>query len=241
MTTRGVDRQDIFRSDLDRNYFLKLTREALARHDTDLLTLCLMPNHVHYLLGVHTAPIGDPMHDVLTQYSVYFNGRYGRSGHLFQNRFFDSEVRDLAYLINATAYIHLNPVRAGLVRTVDEWRWSSHHELLAGGGPNLRLDRLTALTGMSPEELKAHYLERVREHVSPSKRDGLELREIIHRAAMSFGIEPEPVLQGMKGGYYTQAKKRAIDWGLEQGFSLADLAREFDCSKAAMTKLRGRS
>lgn len=229
---------EIFRTDLDRNYLLKITRESFAKHDIDLLSFNLMPNHIHYLVGVHGVPLGAAMHDVLMKHAMFFNSRYERVGHLFQNRFYDTEIHDMAYLINATAYIHLNSVRAGLTRTIDEWRWSSHEELLAGRGRNIRLDRLLDLTGMTPEHLREAYLERVKEHLSPPSLEGLALPEIIRKAAMSFGIEPEPVLAGRKHGYYTRAKQRAVGWALQQGFSLTDIARELNCNPSSVTRLK---
>lgn len=239
VTTRGVNRQDIFRSDLDRHYFLKITREAFEKHDIDLLTYNLMPNHVHYLVGVQDVPLGRAMHDVLTKHAILFNQRYERSGHLFQNRFFDTEIHDGAYLINATAYIHLNAVRAGLAARIDDWPWSSHRQFMAGGGPQIRLDRLRDLTGMSPEQLRAEYEKKVDEHLKPPVLSGLTIREIVRRAALSFGIEPEGVLMGRRRGYHTRAKRRAAEWALRQGFSLTDVARELGCSRASLALLLG--
>lgn len=229
---------DIFRSDLDRNYLLKVTRESFAKYDIDLLSFNLMPNHIHFLVGVHGVPLGPAMHDVLMKHAMLFNARYERVGHLFQNRYYDTEIRDMAYLANATAYIHLNSVRAGISRTIDEWPWSSHDELLAGEGKNIRLDRLLDLTGMTPDGLREAYLERVGEHLKPPSLAGLSLRGIIEKAAMSFGIEPQPVFGGMKHGYYTRAKRRAVTWALQQGYSLADIARELNCNPSTVTKLK---
>jgi putative transposase len=228
---------DIFRDDLDRNYLLKLSREAFARYDIDLLSFTLMPNHLHFLVGVHGVPLGAAMHDILMKHAMFFNERYERVGHLFQNRFFDTEIHDSAYLLNATAYIHLNPVRAGMVKTIDDWAWSSHRELLAGGGSNIDLSRLVDLTGVSPGGLRDAYLERVQAHLKPRPLKGLSLQDIIREAAMSFGIEPEPVFAGMKHGYYTRAKRRAVTWALQQGFSLADVARALNCSPSTVTRL----
>jgi putative transposase len=236
-TARGVNRQDIFRCDLDRKYLLKVTRQAFEKHEIDLLSFNLMPNHLHYLVGVHGVPLSRAMHDALSTYAIYYNARYERTGHLFQNRFFDTEIHDLSYLVNATAYVHLNAVRAGIVRTIDDWQWSSHREFMAGGGANIRLDRLFSLTGMTPEQLRSSYIERVREHLSPVDLKGWSLHDIIQRAALSFGVEPGPVFEGKKGGYYTRAKQRAVSWALEQGFSHADIARELGTSRAAITLL----
>jgi REP element-mobilizing transposase RayT len=228
---------DIFRSDLDRNYLLKITRDAFLQYDIDLLSFTLMPNHLHFLVGVHGVPLGPAMHDILMKHAMFFNSRYERVGHLFQNRFFDTEIHDLAYLINATAYIHLNPVRAGIARTIDDWQWSSHRELLAGGGPNIRLDRLGDLTGLEAGQLRDAYLERVHARLKPRPLVGLSIPDIIREAAMSYGIEPEPVIAGKKNGYYTSAKRRAVTWAMEQGYSPADIARELNCSRAAVTLL----
>lgn len=228
---------DIFRSDLDRNYLLKISREAFARYDIDLLSFTLMPNHLHFLVGVHGVPLGAAMHDILMKHAMFFNARYERVGHLFQNRFFDTEITDFSYLLNATAYIHLNPVRAGLVRTIDDWAWSSHRELLSGGGTNIDLDRLVDLTGVSPQELVEAYRERVQAHIKPRALTGLSIEEIVREAALSFGIDPKAVFAGQKQGYYTRAKRRAISWALQQGHSLADIARALGCSPSTATRL----
>lgn len=237
LVTRGVNRQCIFISDLERNVFVGWMREAFLRHGANILSYCLMPNHVHILVAVGAVPIGRAMHDLLTRYSLLFNARYERVGHLFENRFKERPVTDIKYLINASAYIHLNPVRAALVRKPEDWGWSGHNELLRGGGSCVDLSRLLELTGLSVCQLQESYRDRINEHMGTMDVSGLTLREIIMRASMSFGLEPAAAYEQKKGGIFTRARKRAVKWARSRGFTLAEIAEELGCSIAAVANL----
>ena len=237
LVTRGVNRQCIFTSDLDRNVFVGWMREAFLRHDANILSYCLMPNHVHILVAVGAVPIGRAMHDLLTRYSLLFNTQNERVGHLFENRFKERSVNDIKYLINASAYIHLNPVRAALVRKPEDWVWSGHGELLCGGGPRIDFSRLLELTGLTVYQLQESYLDRINDLMGTVDVSGLTVREIIMRASLSFGLEPSAAFEQKKGGVFTRVRQRAVKWARNRGFTLAEIAKELGCSIAAVAAL----
>ena len=91
-----------------------------------VLAYCLMGNHFHFALKVGGIPLSRVMHRLLTAHAMAFNFRHDRQGHLFQARYKAVLCIDDIYLIALTRYIHMNPVRAGLVANPDQWPWSSH-------------------------------------------------------------------------------------------------------------------
>lgn len=123
---RGVDGRDIFVDDRDREAFLT----ELTRAETDtgarVIAHCLMGNHFHLVIQVGRVPLSSIMQRLLTCYALVFNRRHNRTGHLFQARYKAKVCLGEAYLFRLIQYVHLNPVRAGLVSKIQDWPWSSH-------------------------------------------------------------------------------------------------------------------
>ena len=131
---RGIDRADIFRDDADRYGFLKKLGELIVISKSQIYAWTLMTNHVHILYKSGEKGISFVMRRLLTWYAIYFNHRYKRSGHLFENRYKSILCEEEQYLLELVRYIHLNPVRAGLVSTLedlDRYPWCGH-AVLAG-------------------------------------------------------------------------------------------------------------
>lgn len=130
---RGIERRKIFWDDKDRAFFLE--RLALILEDTQ--TLCyawaLIPNHFHILLRTGTTPLSKVMLRLMIGYAVTFNKRHKRSGHLVQNRYKSVVREEDPYLLELIRYIHLNPLRAGLVKDLkelDRYPWTGHSAIL---------------------------------------------------------------------------------------------------------------
>jgi putative transposase len=125
VTQRGNDRQRVFFEDGDRALYLEILQRQSARFGLDVLAYCLMDNHVHL---VATPRRADSLAKALGRahflYTLAVNRRRGRSGHLWQNRFFSCSL-DGEHLWAALAYVELNPVRAGAVRRAWRYPWSS--------------------------------------------------------------------------------------------------------------------
>ncbi|OGP54097.1 MAG: hypothetical protein A2Y65_12805 [Deltaproteobacteria bacterium RBG_13_52_11] len=132
VTSRGNERKTIFRGTGDRERFLSYLESAHHRYGAILHVFCLMDNHYHLLLETPRGNLSRILHHINGAYTTYFNIKYGRSGHLFQGRFKAILVEKDSYSEELSRYIHLNPVRAGLVKNPSEYRWSSYQYYIGG-------------------------------------------------------------------------------------------------------------
>ena len=116
---RGIERRKIFNDDQDRHNFLSRLGDILEHTQTFCYAWALIPNHFHLLLRTGGCPVATVMRRLLTGHAVNFNRRHGRNGHLFQNRYKSILCKEEPYFLELVRYIHLNPLRAGLVRDLD--------------------------------------------------------------------------------------------------------------------------
>ena len=126
ITARGNERKAIFKSNQDRVKFLSYLETAHKRYGALIHGYCLMDNHYHLLLETPGENLSQVMHHINGAYTTYYNVKRKRSGHLFQGRYKAIVVEKDAYCQELSRYIHLNPVRAGIVKSVDEYPWSSY-------------------------------------------------------------------------------------------------------------------
>ena len=156
---RGNDRRDLFLDPLDHTRYLRLLERAVRQCRWQLLSYCLMPNHVHLLVETPEPTLGRGMHHVHGPYAQAFNKRHGRFGHVFQSRYGAVRIADDPQLITVVRYIARNPAAADLVTDPAEWKWSSHRATVdEGSRPDwLATSRLLALlSGWTPDPLDAY-------------------------------------------------------------------------------------
>jgi len=130
---RGIEGREIFTDDQDRTSFLDRFAAVLDETQTQCYAWALIPNHFHLLLRTGTTPLSKVMRRLMTGYAVTFNKRHKRSGHLFQNRYKSIVCEEDPYLLELIRYIHLNPLRAGLVKDLqelDKYPWAGHSAIL---------------------------------------------------------------------------------------------------------------
>jgi len=130
---RGIEKCPIFFDDQDREDFLSRFSRLLSETETDCHAWALLDTHFHLLLQPHTVKLSSFMRRLLTGYAVVFNLRHRRAGHLFQNRYKSIVCDKDSYLLELVRYIHLNPLRAGIVGTLeslDDYPWCGHRQLL---------------------------------------------------------------------------------------------------------------
>lgn len=130
---RGIERRPIFLSDRDRDDFVQRLAKILTESETLCYAWALIPNHFHLLLKTGTVPIATVMRRLLTGYAVSFNHRHQRHGRLFQNRYKSILCEQDTYLLELVRYIHLNPLRAGIVdnlRRLDSFVYCGHSRLM---------------------------------------------------------------------------------------------------------------
>jgi len=131
---RGNNRQAIFRDDADRKRYLEKLSFYCQEKNVDLLSYCLLSNHVHLLVETPEGNLSKMMQAFQTSYTVYFNKRHGRTGHVFEQRYKAMVVDKDNYLLQVSRYIHLNPVSAKMVERPQDFRWSSYGSYLKGKG-----------------------------------------------------------------------------------------------------------
>lgn len=130
---RGIEKSPIFHDDVDRIHFLDRLGKVLSETNTSCLAWALIPNHFHLLLRTGTHPIATVMRRLLTGHAINFNARHHRSGHLFQNRYKSILCQEDTYLLELVRYIHLNPIRAGLVtdmKALDQYPFCGHATIM---------------------------------------------------------------------------------------------------------------
>lgn len=133
---RGIDRRNIFEDDHDRDDLISRLSIILPETGTICYAWALMSNHVHLLLETGGETISTVMRRLLTGYAIRFNRRHKRSGHLFQNRYKSILCQKDTYLLELVRYIHLNPLRAGIVKDIDEldrYKYSGHTVIMNTG------------------------------------------------------------------------------------------------------------
>ncbi|WP_040207483.1 REP-associated tyrosine transposase [Neobacillus jeddahensis] len=122
---RGANRQEFFHDDEDCWSFLGILHKYKLKSKVEIYGWCLMSNHVHLLLKEGDEDLSITMKRIGVSFVLYYNGKYETSGHLFQDRFKSENVEDVRYLFTVIRYIHQNPLKAGMVKRIDDWRWSS--------------------------------------------------------------------------------------------------------------------
>lgn len=126
ITSRGDDRKKIFLNETDRRKFLEYLLSAKEKFKFYLYAYCLMGNHYHLLLETTQANISGVMQSINASYTTYYNIKRKHCGHLFQGRYKSIIVDADTYFLEITRYIHLNPVKARIVKSPEEYPWSSY-------------------------------------------------------------------------------------------------------------------
>jgi putative transposase len=132
ITQRGNRRERVFFEEGDYRHYLDLIGEGAKRSGTAIVSYCLMPNHVHFLMiPSHADGLRQTFAEAHRRYTGVIHARHKWTGHLWQGRF-SSTAMDGRHFMAAVGYVALNPVRARLVERAEDWAWSSTRALLAG-------------------------------------------------------------------------------------------------------------
>ena len=135
VTSRGNERKTVFKSKRDREKFLEYLESATQRYDALIHAYCMMDNHYHLLLQTPWGNLPQIMRHINGAYTTYFNVKRDRSGHLFQGRYKAILVDIDEYAKELSRYIHLNPVRAKIVESPEEYEWSSYRHYIGKQKP----------------------------------------------------------------------------------------------------------
>jgi REP element-mobilizing transposase RayT len=162
---RGNNKQDIFLDEHDRVEYLKRLKRYKEAYQLGVYSYCLMTNHVHLLIYDNGQDISEAMKGFNLSYVIYFNKKYNRCGHLFQDRFKSFIITNDAYFSEVSRYIHRNPIEANIVRNAEDHKWSSAGIYLGAEDPWEIVDNRPILGYFSNdyEKSKKLYSEYLRE------------------------------------------------------------------------------
>lgn len=210
---RGIERKSIFISDRDREKFLSYLDSAHRTHAAVIHTYVLMNNHYHLILETPRANLSKIMHYIDTSYAIYFNIKRKRTGPLYQGRYKAILVQEDEYLHHLSRYIHLNPVRAKIVKDPIAYRWSSYKYFVSKSTPPRWLVTafILSMFNINPRKAKALYKNFVLSGIGEEKHGFLdnikegcvlgndEFFEVIKRKLTSRIYEPEiPAMRKLK-------------------------------------------
>jgi len=190
---RGIEKRKIFRSDEDRHDLLERFGVVVPETGTTIYAWSLLPNHFHLLLRSGRAGLSTFMRRIQTGYAGSFNRRRKRTGHLFQNRFKSILVEEDVYFLELVRYLHLNPLRAGIVKSMrglDAYPWSGHAVLMGKQEADWQdIEFVLGQFGSTLGRARQAYRQFVAEGVSQGKRPELSggglVRSIGGREKMS--------------------------------------------------------
>lgn len=168
---RGINRQQIFEDDEDYRRFLKTLAKYREECGYSLYGYCLMPNHIHLVLREGKQPLETIMRRIGASFVYWYNAKYARTGHLFQDRFKSEPIESDAYLLTVIRYVHWNPVKAGLCSAPEAYPYSSYTQYFESQGV---IDNTVIAGMMGAEEFK-------RFHSTPGKEECLDEQESMKR------------------------------------------------------------
>ena len=126
---RGNDRQKIFIDQEDKERIIATIKEKREGSRYLIYAFCVMDNHIHLVIKEGEENLSRIIKRIATSYAFYFNQKYKRSGHVFQDRFRSENIENEKYLLAVIRYVHQNPEKAG-IGTIESYRWSSYWEYL---------------------------------------------------------------------------------------------------------------
>ncbi len=229
---RGIDRQQIFEDMQDDLVFLQILQECRMLCGYKLYAYCLMGNHVHMLIKVENDPLETIFKRICGRYVYWYNVKYDRIGHLFQDRFRSEPVEDDTYFLTVLRYIHQNPVKAGLCRKLEDYPYSSYSEYLSGSDS---VDTAFALQLLPLEEF-------IRFNNAPNNDRCLEIAEKQKRAVTDDAAREiifkythcSTLLAFQK--LDEKQKRRSVGKIHEKGVSIRQLSRLTGTSKGIIEK-----
>ena len=161
VTTHSVEGLDLYRADDERELFLYILDRVVAKLALVVHTWCEMTNHYHMLVETPKANLGDCMCMLNGEYALWVNKLRRRRGHVFDARYHPVVVEDEAHFLEVVRYIVLNPVRAGICKSAEDWPWSAHRALAGLAHPPrfLRTRGVLAAFGDTPAQAHAAYAD----------------------------------------------------------------------------------
>lgn len=200
ITQRAAGREPLFVEESDYLYMLAAMKHTAEARSLDIYAFCLMPNHIHILLSPREDLLHEAMRDLFSRYAMMFNSKYERKGHLFGGPYRQAVCLDDAYLLAASLYIHMNPVRSRMVDTPGAYRWSSVNLFENPDAPRsfVKPGFVLSLLGSKVREQKRVYARLLKKAVNIEQEDLLERPNAVSRFGKSLTKAFPSVFSGIR-------------------------------------------
>ncbi|MCF6173289.1 MAG: transposase [Campylobacteraceae bacterium] len=231
---RGVAKNKIYLNDTDKEKFLEILGSVCRQYKFNIHSFCLMSNHYHLLLENKRENLPDGMRQLNATYARYFNHKYKRVGHLWQDRFKSWYIADEKYLFTLFKYIESNPLKANMSKKTGEYKYSSTYSIARDAVPFF-LRNSFVLRDFNTQEL----FEMLNIPMSKKEQENLEnIKKIKHTKDNSFMPVERTTLQI----YFQNIKNKehrniAIKKAFENDYTKSEIARKLDLSVAAICKI----
>jgi len=219
---RGNKGAKVFKSAQDYKLYLRFLKEYKSRYAFLLYAYVLLPTHVHLLIEVHETPLSKIMQSLQFRYTRHYNLDYRSWGHLFQGRYKAILCEKDPYLLELSAYIHLNPVRAGLRKDPLDYPWSSYKAYALGARDELVDQRaLLAQFSKNPFKARKEYVHFVRSRIREGKREEFYIAKDQRFLGTEKFVEAVQETLGVRGVFRYQLSIPEIVTGVVSGLGLS--------------------
>ncbi|MBO7357713.1 MAG: transposase [Lachnospiraceae bacterium] len=235
---RSINRHIIFEEDADYQKMLYILSDCKRTFDIDIYAYCLMDNHLHLLIRSSEEHLASFFQSLGTRFVRWYNTKYSRSGHLFQDRYYSIPVAKEKQYLSTLAYIHNNPVKSSLCRYPSEYRWSSFNAFYGqknplvdtafsfdiAGSKDLLLKYFSTVSTQSDDLQVLPALEKIR-HFMPDKDALLAFKEVTKLSSTSEVVSlPKSLRNRYMGILY------------EKGLTRKQIARLMDVSESTVKR-----
>ncbi len=227
---RGINQQAIFEDEEDNQKFIETLKSYKAVSGYKVFAYCLMSNHVHILLKVEKEELDLIMKRIAGSYVYWYNWKYHRVGHLFQDRFKSEPVEDDAYFLTVLRYIHQNPMKAGIVKGIDDYQYSSYNDYINNN--SIVVDTEFALSMLNQEDfIEFNNMQNDDLCLEINERDfrlnDIEARKIIEKISKCKNATEFQLIDKEKRAEYIRKMR-------ENGLSIRQISRLTGISKGCV-------
>ncbi len=230
---RGINQQTIFEDDEDYSKFLSTLEKYKAVSGYKVFAYCLMSNHIHILLKTEIEGLDLIMKRIAGSYVYWYNWKYYRKGHLFQDRFKSEPIDDEKYLLTVLRYIHQNPIKANIVKNIDEYIYSSYNDYIKGKSSLVNTDFVSE---MLPEEYFIEFHNEINEDrcldidIKSYRLNDSDAKKIIEKITRCKTLTEFQSLS-------TEKRDRYIKTIKDKGISIRQINRLTGISKSIIEKI----
>ena len=239
---RSVNQHIIFEEDSDYRKFLFILSDCKKKYDIDIYAYCLMDNHVHLLIHLPDDKLSSFFQSLGTIFVRWYNNKYLRSGHLFQERFYSTTVESNRAFLSTLSYIHNNPVKANMCRYASEYRWSSFNAFYGAKNPLVSVSFAYKIAG-SKDSLLNYFAKKADSHDETHfQNDHRETKHFLtDEKALTVFKSVTHLSSASDSSTLEKTKRNAYVRLLrEKGLTVKQIARVMDISVTTVKRICGR-